>query len=204
MKFTAVGPMLVLSLFTSPFFEPSARLAWNAAIPSVHAASPASPSERQAGVFVQNFYNWYLAKQKSAMNRRNAVAGWELAIKEKPGNFSPDLLKALKEDLEASEKVLGEIVGLDFDPILNAQDIAGKCEAGKVTQVGDRYLVEVYGYWEGKKNPKPDVTPELALRDGLWVFTNFHYGKSKFPVNENLISILRQLKKDRSQAPQSH
>jgi hypothetical protein len=42
--------------------------------------------------------------------------------------------------------------------------------------------------------------PELAFENGKWVFTNFHYGDSDIPANENLLSVLQQLKKERDKA----
>jgi hypothetical protein len=68
---------------------------------------------------------------------------------------------------------------------------------GRVHHKGDRYLVDLFGVREGKKSLEPDVVPELALQNGKWVFTNFHHGESDIRVNENLVSILQQLKKDR-------
>jgi hypothetical protein len=46
----------------------------------------------------------------------------EIVLKSKYA-FSPELASKLKEDLAAQEKSPGEIVGLDFDPFLNAQDV---------------------------------------------------------------------------------
>jgi hypothetical protein len=60
-------------------------------------------------------------------------------------------VKGLKEDLAASKKSPGEIVGLDFDPFLNAQDIAERYLVGKITPKGDHYWVEVFGVWGGRK-----------------------------------------------------
>jgi hypothetical protein len=48
-----------------------------------------------------------------------------------------------------------------------------------------------------KRSSNPDVVPELAFENGQWIFTNFHYGKTGSPVNENLVSVLQILKKDR-------
>jgi hypothetical protein len=43
--------------------------------------------------------------------------------------------------------------------------------------------------------------PELALKDGQWVFVNFHYGKSDQSEDDNLISTLKRLRQ--SQKPDS-
>lgn len=137
------------------------------------------------------------------MGENSEGSVFEKTLSEKASSFSPDLLKALQEDLAASKKSPDEIVGLDFDPFLDAQDTAEKYVVGEVHQQGDRYRVDVFGFWEGKKNPKPDVVPELAFQNGNWVFMNFHYRESDIPVNENLLSVLQQLKKDREKPAES-
>jgi hypothetical protein len=156
----------------------------------------ASPPE-DCGKFVREFYDWYLAKEKALMKDESQESAFEATLSEKASSFSPELVKALKDDLEASKKSPDEIAGLDFDPFLNSQDTAEHYVVGEVHPKGDHFWVDVFGVWEGKKNPKPDVVPELALQNGKWIFVNFHYGDSDIPVNENLVSILQQLKKDR-------
>ena len=160
-------------------------------------SAPTASPPKGCAEFVQQFYDWYLAKAKALTNDPSQESAFEVTLREKKSSFTSALAQALKDDLEASKKSPGEIVGLDFDPFLNGQDTAEKYVAGEVRPKANHYYVDVFGVWEGKKNPKPDVVPELALVDGKWIFTNFHYGKSDIPVNENLISVLQQLKKDR-------
>src|SRR5215472_18070193 len=162
----------------------------------------ASSQSENCGRFVQQFYNWYVAKENALMKSNSRESALEVTLREKRSSFSPELVKGLKEDLAASKKSPGEIVGLDFDPFLNAQDIAERYLVGKITPKGDHYWVEVFGVWNGQKNSNPDVVPELALENGHWIFTNFHYGKTGIPVNENLVSILQILKKERGQKAQ--
>ena len=90
-------------------------------------------------------------------------------------------------------------MGLDMDPFLatNAEPYE-QYSVGKVTSKGDVYLAEVFGTTKGKKTDKPVVTPELRFKDKHWEFTNFHYGKSEFPENENLLSILKCLRESRA------
>jgi hypothetical protein len=165
---------------------------------ALQAQTPTTPSQPQdCGPFVQQFYNWYVAKENALMKRNSRESALEVTLREKRSSFSPELVKGLKEDLAASKKSPGEIVGLDFDPFLNAQDIAERYLVGKITPKGDHYWVEVFGVWGGQKNSNPDVVPELAFENGQWIFTNFHYGKTGSPVNENLVSVLQILKKDR-------
>lgn len=170
------------------------------ALPLLSQGPAAAPLMKQCADFVQQFYDGYTAKEKALMKNPGVESLLETTLKEKKSSFAPNLIQALTEDLEASKKVPDEIVGLDFDPFLNAQDVGERYLVGKVTPKGDRYWVEVFGIWGGKKNTKPDVLPELAFKDGQWIFTNFHYGKANTPVNENLLSVLQQLKKDRQKA----
>jgi hypothetical protein len=160
---------------------------------SVASAEAPSKEEQSCHDFVQTFYDWYakMARQE------HKEASDTLALKQKPASFSPELTRRLKEDAAASAKVSGEIVGLDFDPFLNAQDFAEKYTVAKVTKKGANYMAEVYGTWNGKKGVKPDVTPELTNQSGRWIFENFHYQHTDIPANENLLSVLSVLKKDR-------
>jgi hypothetical protein len=164
-------------LFLGPLFGISA--------PGKSAQSPPN-AERSCRTFVRAFYTWYVPGH-----------GVEDVLKSRRSALSPELLRMLKEDLDASARSRDEIVGLDFDPFLNAQDTAERYEVGKATAKGDSYWVEVYGIWSGKKSEKPDVVAEVAFREGHWSFVNFHYGKTELPENENLLSVLKALKRER-------
>lgn len=158
-------------------------------------AQPAQGSEG-AKSFVQTFYDWYAGTQQD-MNKPMEL---EAVMKKKAADFSPELRKKLNDDIAASKCAEGEIVGLDFDPFLstNAEPYK-KYTATKVTQKGDAFLVEMHGVSKGKTLTKPAITPEVKQIKGKWQFANFHYGKSKFPENENLMSVLKELKKSRDQ-----
>jgi hypothetical protein len=133
--------------------------------------------------FVQSFYEWYVANY-------DKPAGWlAVLLKEKSSAFSPKLLAALREYGEAPENSGDQISGLDFDPILNAQDNADKYVVEHVIRKGNTYWVEVYGILGGKKRAKPDVVPELMLREGRWVFVNFHYEQRR----SDLLTLLAKL-----------
>lgn len=152
------------------------------------ALSAADPESAACSKFVGEFYTWYLAHGKNADPLR-------VALKTKKSNFSSELVKRLNEDYKAAAKSPGEIVGLDFDPVLNSQDFADKYVPGKVTKKGSHYLVEVFGVTGGKRGEVADVIPELQKVGGRWVFTNFiyrHDGKT-----DDLLSILKKLKADR-------
>jgi len=155
--------------------------------------TPAGATETQTSCrhFAQSFYDWYVGK---------AGANFKVALREKRSAFSPKLYKAMQEDVEAQAKVRGEIVGLDFDPIVNSQDPCERYVVGSVTRNGDSYRAGIFGICSGKKNAKPDVTAELATKEGQWQFTNFHYAYDSTP--NNLLAILDSLRKEREQHPQ--
>ena len=159
-----------------------------------HAAIAADPAAG-CGQFVQKFYDWYVAREKALNKAKSRKDVMEVAMKEKRSCFSPELLAALQEDVAAAHKDPGEIVGLDFDPILASQEEPEKYEVGEVRAKGEHYLVDLFGYLEGKKDAKPTVVAELVSKNGQWIFTNFHYEGD----TSNLVDVLKQLKKDREQ-----
>ncbi|MGA3024309.1 MAG: hypothetical protein ABSF98_06035 [Bryobacteraceae bacterium] len=151
---------------------------------SLQAGEPAlSPHD-----FVQEFYNWYAPKTL----QNNPVRTWDIAVKDKSAMFSPELLRALKEDSLASDKSAGDIVGLDFDPFLYSQDPAPHYELGRITARGAGWLVEVHAAQSGRKSQKPNVVAELSAANGRWQFVNFHY-----EGGQDLTSILKTLRQDR-------
>src|SRR5262249_29796769 len=122
----------------------------------------------------------------------------EVVLKQK--YLGPKLSHDLTIDWDAQAKSKDGIVGLDFDPFINAQDVAERYVLGKVTPKKDSYWVEVWGYWNGKKNPKPDVEPEVMLTNGEWRFVNFHYRDEHGHYND-LISTLKSLREERKTYP---
>ena len=145
--------------------------------------------------FAQEFYSWYV---RTAQNEHAAPA-WDFALKHRSSAFSPELLRALKEDSAAQANSPGEIVGLDFDPFLASQDPEDRYEVGKVTQKGKSYWVEVYGVRSGKRIEPAAVLAELLRRNGHWTFVNFHYPG---PYGNDLLSILKLLREDRQKSAQ--
>jgi len=161
-------------------------------IPRVEAQN--TPIEASCRNFVQAFYSWYNVPAAKAGQERSP----ESAIKEKGSAFDPELLRRLNDDFAAQAKVQGELVGLDFDPFLATNAEPHKhYVVGKIHPKAGAYWVEVFGIDSGKKTAKPVVEPELRYKDKHWQFVNFHYEISKFPENENLLSILKALREER-------
>ena len=152
---------------------------------TVHAQNNSAQTET-ASVhrFVQGFYDWYLPRVlKGGGDPEMEV------IKTKGTMFSPELRKALLEDRLAQSKDPSEVVGLDFDPFLNSQDIAKSYTVGKIEHKGQAWLVNVYSSYSTKE---PAVIAQVVKAKQGWRFTNFLYGKA-----DNLLGVLRKLKQDR-------
>jgi hypothetical protein len=139
--------------------------------------------------FMQQFYDWYVPLALKA----SAKPAWTLAMSEKGAIFDPDLARALKTDAEAQDKVVGEIVGLDFDPFLASQDPDRKYVVGSVARKGDRYWADVYGLSSGKMRARPDVIVELQEKDAKWIIVDFHYPGG----GKDLLTTLKLLQRDR-------
>ena len=154
-------------------------------------AQPAQANERACRETVGSFYHWYAPLAL----RQRATPAWAIAQKERSKAFTSELARLLKEDSEAQTKAVGDIVGLDFDPFLYTQDPSGGYTVGKTTIKGESCFVQLA--WPRQGSEKRDVIAELVYRHDQWVFTNFHYGKSAYSQDENLVSILKRLQSDR-------
>jgi hypothetical protein len=138
--------------------------------------------------FVQDFYNWYTPKALAD----GPIPACKFVVDNRIANFNHELLNALKEDIEAQEKVEGEIVGIDFDPFLASQDPCERYEAGRVINKGAHYLVEIHSICSGIKNNNVDVTADLIRENNRWIFVNFLYSD-----NNDLINVLKYLRESR-------
>ena len=146
--------------------------------------------------FRAGLYDWYVRRNLRA-EARHEGGGFDLAIKYRKSAFSHELFRLLREDSDAQAKNAdGDIVGLDFDPFFNTQDFAESYVVGKITRKGDRFWVDVYGIWSGKKSEKPDVVPEVMLERGRSLFVSFH-GEGE---EGDLLSTLKDLRKERQNA----
>lgn len=152
-----------------------------------------------ARIFVQKFYDWFGtmgALSDKPMNNDPMA----LCLRHKPPYFEGKLRMAIIEDEQAQAKSPGEIVGLDFDPIANAQDTRTGFQTGNVTQRGDKFFVDVHDIKKGQPSnavlKAPLIlTAEVAQIDGHWEFFNFIYPKED--GGNNLLAILKSLKNDR-------
>jgi hypothetical protein len=118
--------------------------------------------------------------------------------------LSRELHRQLKEDNENKMDAEGHIVGLDFDPIAAGNDICTRYKVGRVWRRGDRYFVEVFCFWENKKEEDEKMVHELTLNRGRWLIMNihyYHYEKGKPAEHSDLLSMLKVNQEERRKKP---
>ena len=121
------------------------------------AALQAQEAKREDSVrkFAQDFYRWYVP----IAAKDNKGTAFEIAIKQRPSSFSPQLLQGLRDDAEAQAKAVGEMVGLDFDPFLNSQDPSNHYVIGQINLKNDGYWVDITLQSQRKRMRKPVSLP---------------------------------------------
>jgi hypothetical protein len=160
-------------------------------------APDAQAMQKSCGNFVQSFYDWYI-KQLDSSNG---------SLKDRPSAFSPELYRALMDDMEAQAKA-DEIVGLDWDPILsgNGRPFGDHYVVGRITIKSEAVCwVEMHDTPAGKKSDEPVVAAELVNKGGQWRFVNFYYvfpksGLSTSISHGGLLTILKNLREARQEA----
>jgi hypothetical protein len=179
----AAGLALLLAL------QAAAACAQPGAAGGPPAPAAAMRDDAEAARFAQDFYDWY-----GAYSRRATGAAWDSVEVRKPGVLDDALVAALRADAEARAEREGEIVGLDFDPFLNAQDPCERYEARGVERAGETYRVAMYGTCADAAGPTPDVVVELVRAGPAWRILNFHYPEGK----ADLLDVLRWMAGERA------
>jgi len=164
-------------------------------------AQSAIDDKESARVFVQKFYDWYTVLYTAPQKKGEIRATSIIAINQKSLSFDVLLRKALVDDDRAQSKVTDDIVGLDWDPFLTGQDIGVGYQTGNIKKAGNKFLVDIHNIERGKSKKailasELLVVAEVAKLNRHWVFTNFLYPKRG---NDNLLLILRNLRKDRDE-----
>ena len=144
--------------------------------------STPDPTLASATDFTRSFYRWYVPKADKGM-------GEQLAVGDSAHLFDSTLVAALRADAEAQAKDSDEVVGLDGDPFLNAQDFCQAYEVGSARRDSAHVLVDVYGVCDGKKHADPDVLAELAPRGASWVFVDFRYPAAHSSLSRTLVEL---------------
>lgn len=176
----------------------SLGLLWVASTAQAAGPAPAQDTQAQsAKVFVQSFYDWYTGEMQK--NEEGPVAD---PLKSKRWPFSAAIVAALRADEEAQAKTTDDVVGIDFDPYLNAQDTCFPYKAGKVTASGSQYRVELFDSNCSSSHPEIPTVIAVVEKDGSsWRFVNFLYPGEPGQPDSDLLSVLRQLAKERQEYP---
>ncbi len=149
-------------------------------------------NEQSCRDFVQEFYNWYLPVALKGHNLPSSV----IALRAKPSLFDVKLANALRGDAEAQRRVSAEIVGIDFDPFLGSQDPGPRYLAREGVVKDGKCMAPVDVVARGKP-PERTVLAETALREGRWIFVNFHYREPSVSKPDDLLNILAKLRAER-------
>jgi hypothetical protein len=133
--------------------------------------------------FVETFYKWYL----ETASRNHGLTDSDLALKDRPYLFSSELLLRLREESEVQNQAGSNLVGLDIDPFSGPDGAGDRFALEKITTKGDLCWAEVH-FDEYKI---PGVKPELAYKNGRWIFVNFYYPNPSNPKVSDLLSELK-------------
>jgi len=164
----------------------------------VQPARMESAPEKSCREFVQGFYDWYFDRLNTEKTRQIASPSDYEVLALRPHLFTLELRKMLHDDAVAASKNPGEIVGLDFDPFINAQDWEGKYWVKSVNVKDDTCHASVWGSDAGKK--VDIVGPELRMIGSNWVFVDFFYPESMGRADASLMGILTDLRNEREPA----
>ena len=169
---------------------------------------PVVNEKENARVFVQQFYDWYNKLYNGGVSGTGNVSTDVYTIKHRPQYFDTRLLGKFNEYYAAEPKNADEIVGLDFDPILGAQDDGFDYKTGAVKQLGNKFFVDIHCGLQGKTRDSILATPthivaEVTKNRGEWQFANFLYPPPEGNGN-NLVALLEQCKLEAEQYVSSH
>ncbi|MEQ1693723.1 MAG: hypothetical protein ABMA00_20710, partial [Gemmatimonas sp.] len=118
--------------------------------------------------FAQAFYDWYVVLgEKAAINRYDSL------LIARAGMFTPPLLSALREDVDAQRKTsdIVSVIG-DYDPFLNSQDPCNRYDARDVVPANGGYAVSVYSVC-ADKTATLAVIADVQRSVNAWAFSNF-------------------------------
>lgn len=113
---------------------------------------------------------------------------WDLTLKRARARFAPALLVLLEADARAAAASSDDIVGLDFDPLTNAQEEADAFTVGPARVNGAEATVAVE-LRTGQE--RTTVTAHLSSSSGAWLISDLDYGGA------TLSATLKELAKER-------
>ena len=145
---------------------------------SAIAGPAAAQAQRDPAAVVTALYRDHFAHQQN----------WDGTFRRQRALFAPSLVAMLDADDRAAAANPDEIVGLDFDPLTNAQETMDGFTVGTATRSGTTAVVPVT-VRQGTARTRMRV--RLARAGTAWRITNIVYAEG------DLVSTLRQLAADR-------
>jgi predicted enzyme related to lactoylglutathione lyase len=140
----------------------------NAVVRAQLGANAPTPEQRDAMQWAERFLARYLGE---ADQTEEKPEGWS-PYTEIERDLTPELAAALKADRDAAADNPGEIVGLDFDPFVDAQDFCGPYQARGAVPFEGRVDVALFNGCGWGHPFVPDVIYVLERREGRWVLAN--------------------------------
>ena len=122
------------------------------------------------------------------------------ALKYRSYLFSSDIVQQIKEDTNAQDKAGSDLVSLDGDPFVGNDGFGERYIVDRITIKDGVCWAEVHAVWNEKENESPDVTAELVVKGGGWIFANFYYPSPSGPDSLNLLGELKALREMRKQS----
>lgn len=153
----------------------------NAAVRQQLSANAPTPEQRDAMRWVERFLERYLGDEDQPEMKPE---GWS-PVQEIERDLTPKLAAALKADRDAAANSPDEIVGLDFDPFVNAQDFCAPYQARGAAPFQGRLDVVVYNGCGWGHPFVPDMIYALERRGGRWVLADIRY-----PGGSTLLQVL--------------
>ena len=148
--------------------------------------TPAAGTELdEAHAFVRRFYGWYLPAAGTG-------AGLTQAITDSAALFAPELVRAIEADGDAQAKNPNEVVGLDGDPFLDAQDFCERYDVGTARREGADIVVDVYARCSGDTTSTPRIAEQVRRNGQDWTFVNFQYPQRNSDLMKDLDELRRQ------------
>ena len=161
-----------------------ARGAWMLAVTAAvqGCGATAKPASPDAAAVVTALYRDHFAHEQN----------WEATYRRQRALFAPELAALLDADGHAAAANADEVVGLDFDPLTDAQDGMTAFQVAPVTLEGRAAVVPVMLRLDTARS---EVRIRLARSGDAWRVANIHY------PHGDLVSLLHRLDADRQRNP---
>lgn len=157
-----------------------ARAGWMLAVAALvqGCRAAATPAPSHATAVVDSLYRDHFGHEQS----------WAETYRRQRALFAPELAALLDADDRAAAANADEVVGLDFDPLTDAQEMMTRFRVAPILHEGARATVGVELLLD---TTRTNVRVDLSRSGARWRITNLRY------QHGNLVSLLLRLAADR-------